>query len=147
MGASFAKLNCCGKIRNNKIGIVQSSIEIIKRTETRPSPEILQELQSVGIISERSGGMSFIVETLTENEMIKPRRLPAISVSKVSPRRLADKSRASTSKEIGSIYDNADKELMVEIRRMETLADKGKMAKKSERRRQAAKERRDNRNI
>ncbi|VDI02919.1 Hypothetical predicted protein [Mytilus galloprovincialis] len=148
MGASFAKLNCCGTIRKNKIGVATNSFEIINRieTESRPSPEILQELQRVGIISERSGGVRFIVETLTENEMINPRRLPAISVSNVSPRRrLADKSKASTSKEIDIIYDNADKGLMVEIRRMDALADKGKMAKESERRRQAAKERRDNR--
>ncbi|CAG2249258.1 unnamed protein product [Mytilus edulis] len=148
MGASFAKLNCCGTIRKNKIGVATNSFEIINKieTESRPSPEILQELQRVGIISERSGGLRFIVETLTENELTKPRRLPAISVSNVSPRkRLADKSRASTTKEIESIYDNADKGLMVEIRRMDALADKGKMAKESERRRQAAKERRDNR--
>ncbi|CAG2190050.1 unnamed protein product [Mytilus edulis] len=142
MGASFAKLNCCGGIRKNKIGVVSNSLEIINRIETRPSPEILQELQRVGIISERSGGVRFIVETLTENEMIKPRRLPSISMSNDSTRRLTDKSRASTSKDI---YDNEDKGLMVEIRRMDALADKGKMAKESERRRQAAKERRDNR--
>ncbi|XP_071167990.1 uncharacterized protein [Mytilus edulis] len=142
MGASFAKLNCCGGIRKNKIGVVSSSLEIINRIETRPSPEILQELQRVGIISERSGGVRFIVETLTENEMIKPRRLPSISMSNDSTRRLTDKSRASTSKDI---YDNEDKGLMVEIRRMDALADKGKMAKESERRRQKAKARRDKR--
>ncbi|XP_076100955.1 uncharacterized protein LOC143070605 [Mytilus galloprovincialis] len=142
MGASFAKLNCCGGIRKNKIGVVSNSLEIINRIETRPSPEILQELQRVGIISERSGGVRFIVETLTESEMIKPRRLPAISMSNDSTRRLTDNSRANTSKDI---YDNEDKGLMVEIRRMDALADKGKMAKESERRRQAAKERRDNR--
>ncbi|XP_063443209.1 uncharacterized protein LOC134723557 [Mytilus trossulus] len=142
MGASFAKLNCCTRIRKNKVGVVSSSLEIINRIETRPSTEILQELQSVGIISERSGGMRFIVETLTESEMTKPRRLPSISISNDLPRRFSDKSRASTSKDI---YDNEDKELMVEIRRMDALADKGKMAKESERRRQAAKERRDNR--
>ncbi|XP_071167991.1 uncharacterized protein [Mytilus edulis] len=142
MGASFAKLNCCGGIRKNKIGVVSNSLEIINRIETRPSPEILQELQRVGIISERSGGVRFIVETLTESEMIKPRRLPAISMSNDSTRRLTDNSRANTSKDI---YDNEDKGLMVEIRRMDALADKGKMAKESERRRQAAKERRDDR--
>ncbi|XP_063435852.1 uncharacterized protein LOC134716774 [Mytilus trossulus] len=143
MGASFAKFNCCTRIRKNKVGVVSSSIEIINRIETRPSTDILQELQSVGIISERSGGMRFIVETLTESEMTKPRRLPAICISNdSSSRRLTDKSRASTSKDI---YDNEDKGLMVEIRRMDALADKGEMAKKSERRRQAAKERRDNR--
>ncbi|XP_063434023.1 uncharacterized protein LOC134715636 [Mytilus trossulus] len=143
MGASFAKLNCCTRIRNNKVGVVSSSLEIINRIETRQSTDILQELLSVGIISERFGGMRFIVETLTESEMTKPRRLPAISISNdSSSRRLTDKSRASTSKDI---YDNEDKGLMVEIRRMDALADKGKMAKESERRRQAAKERRDNR--
>ncbi|VDI31703.1 Hypothetical predicted protein [Mytilus galloprovincialis] len=143
MGASFAKLNCCGRIRKNKIGVVSNSLEIINRIETRPSTEILQELQRVGIISERSGGVRFIVETLTESEMINPRRLPAISISNDLPRRrLTDKSRASTSKDI---YDNEDKGLMVEIRRMDALADKGKMAKESERRRQEAKVRRDKR--
>ncbi|XP_063435709.1 uncharacterized protein LOC134716629 [Mytilus trossulus] len=143
MGASFAKLNCCKGIRNNKIGVVSSSLEITNNNETRPSAEILQELQSVGIISERSGGMRFVVETLTESEMTKPRRLPSISISNESSRgRLTDKSRASTSKDI---YDNEDKELMVEIRRMDVLADKGKMAKASERRRQEAKARRDKR--
>ncbi|XP_063431244.1 uncharacterized protein LOC134713891 [Mytilus trossulus] len=143
MGASFAKLNCCKGIRNNKISVVSSSLEIINRNETRPSTEILQELQSVGIISERSGGMRFVVETLTESEMTKPRRLPSISISNDPSRgRLTDKSKASTSKDI---YDNEDKELMVEIRRMDALADKGKMAKESARRRQEAKARRDKR--
>ncbi|XP_063425522.1 uncharacterized protein LOC134709285 [Mytilus trossulus] len=143
MGASFAKLNCCKRIRKNKIGVVSSSLEIIIRNETRPSTEILQELQSVGIIPERSGGMRFVVETLTESEMTKPRRLPSISISNDSSRRrLTDKSRASTSKDI---YDNEDKGLMVEIRRMDALADKGKMAKESERRRHEAKAKRDKR--
>ncbi|XP_063431068.1 uncharacterized protein LOC134713708 [Mytilus trossulus] len=126
MGASFAKLNCCTRISKNKVGVISSSFEIINRYETRPSTEILQELQSVGIISERSGGVRFVVETLTESEMTKPRRLPSISISNDTPRRFTDKSRASTSTDI---YDNEDKGLMVEIRRMDALADKGKMAK------------------
>ncbi|XP_071171702.1 uncharacterized protein [Mytilus edulis] len=140
MGASFAKLNCCGRIRNNKIG-VQISLEIINRIETRPSPVILQELQSVGIIAERPGGIGFVVETESDTN-VKPRRLPAIVMSNDLQRSFTEKSKSSTSKDI---YDNEDKGLMVEIRRMDALADKGKMAKESEKRRQAATARRDER--
>ncbi|CAC5425751.1 unnamed protein product [Mytilus coruscus] len=66
----------------------------------------------------------------------KPRRLPALPGSTGLTRgRLTGKSRATTSKE-NDIYTKEDKGFMVEIRRIGALADKGKMAKESAKRRQ-----------
>ncbi|CAC5384694.1 unnamed protein product [Mytilus coruscus] len=139
MGATFAKLDCSGCFRKNKIGVVTNSQHsITHRFETRPSSVIIHELQRIGIVSERSGGVRFFVETLTESNKpnVKPRRLPAIPGSTGLTRgRLAGKSRATTSKE-NDTYDKEEKGIMVEIRRIGALADKGKMAKESAKRRQ-----------
>ncbi|CAC5377485.1 unnamed protein product [Mytilus coruscus] len=148
MGATFAKLDCSGCFRKNKIGVVTNSQHsITQRFETRPSSVIIHELQRIGIVSERSGGVRFFVETLTDSDKTneKPRRLPAIPGSTGSTRgRLTGKSRGTTSKE-NDIYDKEDKGLMVEIRRIGMLADKGKMAKESAKRRQEVIARKENR--
>ncbi|CAC5377487.1 unnamed protein product [Mytilus coruscus] len=141
MGATFAKLDCSGCFRKNKIGVVTNSQHsITHRFETRPSSVIIQELQRIGIVSERSGGVKFFVETSTESDKTneKPRRLPALPGSSGLTRgRRTEKSRATTSKENDiHIYDKEEKGLMVEIRRIGALADKGKMAKESAKRRQ-----------
>ena len=73
----------------------------MNRIETRPSPEILHELQKIGIGSERSGGVKFIVEIESDMKNVKPRRLPAIVVSNDLPRRnRTEKSMAGSSKGI-----------------------------------------------
>ncbi|CAC5356715.1 unnamed protein product [Mytilus coruscus] len=138
MGAAFAKLDCSGCIRKNKIGVeTNAHHSTIHRFETRPSSVIINELRGIGIVSERSGGVRFYVETIESDKTNKkPRRLPAIPGSTSLTRgRLAGKPRASTSKE-NDIYDKDEKGLMVEIRRIGALADKGKMAKESAKRRQ-----------
>ncbi|CAG2190081.1 unnamed protein product [Mytilus edulis] len=50
------------------------------RIETRPSHVILQELQRDGIISERPGGVRFIIQ-IEKDMNVEPGRLPAIVIT------------------------------------------------------------------
>ncbi|CAC5419634.1 unnamed protein product [Mytilus coruscus] len=126
MGGKLSCLNCIRKQKN------RSTLRNNNHDES--AADILLDLQNVGIITNRGGGIKFNITNDKPSERMKdrrPRRLPAISRP---PTNKSDKTDP---------YDNEEKDLMVEIRRIGALAEKGFMAKRSEERRQKVLARRD----